>query len=146
MLNSLLEESQLAIQQNQHSVNINIEIEHFYADAVLLRRILDNLLSNALAYGDNQTPITLNAYRRNSQQIIELANGGRSISESEKSTLFQPFQRGQINRNDRISGSGLGLSIVHECAALMSGSVQFVEVDFASICVQVKIPLQLELA
>lgn len=146
LLDKLLEENRLAVQQNQHTIELNAQIDQIYGDQVLIRRILDNLLSNALAYGKNTMPIKLNVHLQDSMQMIEVANAGTPLSDAEKHKLFQPFQRGQANRKDRVSGSGLGLSIVSECAALMSGRVRFIDVDYADVCIQVSIPLKQEAA
>ena len=140
-LEHFLTDNKLALQQNGHNVEVRMDIDTVRADEVLLRRIFDNVLSNAIAYGDTSDAIVINIYQEHNDQIIEIANAGPAIPVQDRELLFKPFQRGQENRHDRVSGSGLGLSIVSECAALMFGNVFFVDADFADICIRVKIPV-----
>lgn len=137
---SFLKENTLALQQNNHKVILNSDLDTLYADEVLLRRILDNLLSNAIGYSEPHSPITIHLYLEGVDQIIEVANNGEPIKPELSDSLFKPFQRGVTQRLDRISSSGLGLSIVAECAGLMSGSAQFVHNEHAAVCVRVVIP------
>jgi two-component system sensor histidine kinase GlrK len=138
---TFLNENQLALKQNNHTVSLNIALETLYADEVLLRRILDNLLSNAIAYSEPQSIITIHLYLDGVDQTIEVANNGEPIKPDISESLFKPFQRGTTQRLDRVASSGLGLSIVAECASLMSGSVGFVQCEKADVCVRVVIPL-----
>ena len=62
------------------------------------------------------------------------------LAEDEKSDLFQPFIRGNEHRNDHVIGAGLGLSIVADCARLMQGSVEIIDVDYADVCFRVRLP------
>ena len=43
-------------------------------------------------------------------------------------------------RNDRVTGSGLGLSIVADCGRMMFGKAEMVDVDYADVCIRVQIP------
>ena len=138
---AFITDHQLSLQQNSHKVSLKCEVNSLVADEILLRRIFDNLLSNAIAYGDNTSPIFIQIRASNSAQIIEFANAGNPIKDAETDILFKPFQKGSAERRDRISGSGLGLSIVLECATLMAGKVQFIKSELADVCVQVTLPL-----
>jgi two-component system sensor histidine kinase GlrK len=134
-------ENQLALQQHCYRLEIDFDIEQLYADKILFRRILDNLLSNAIAHGTPKTTISIRLFHRQGAQVLEFANKGMTINQTARETYFQPFQRGNHTRNDRVSGSGLGLSIVSECASLMMGNAYFIDVEYADVCVQVTIGL-----
>ena len=141
MMDEFVTDNTLAIQQNSNPLELKIELETVYADPNLLRRILDNLLSNALAHGSKGRPITVHLYVDNDWQILEVANRGQRVPEELRPMLFQPFRRGQSKRNDRVVGSGLGLSIVADCARMMNGKAEIVDVEQADFCVRVTIPL-----
>ena len=141
MMDEFVTDNTLAIQQNSNPLELKIELETVYADPNLLRRILDNLLSNALAHGSKGRPITVHLYVDNDWQILEVANRGQRVPEELRPLLFQPFRRGQSKRNDRVVGSGLGLSIVADCARMMNGKAEIVDVEQADFCVRVTIPL-----
>nr|WP_242698604.1 HAMP domain-containing sensor histidine kinase [Alteromonas sp. 5E99-2] len=140
-LEHFLTDNKLALQQNGHTVEVKMDIDTVHADEVLLRRIFDNVLSNAIAYGDTSDAIVINIYKEGEDQVIDISNAGTTIPAQDRELLFKPFHRGQEIRHDRVSGSGLGLSIVSECAALMLGNARFIDSDFADICIRVKIPV-----
>ncbi|WP_293760008.1 HAMP domain-containing sensor histidine kinase [uncultured Paraglaciecola sp.] len=136
----LVTENSLAINQHDNQLDIKIDLATVFADHKLFRRILDNLLSNAIAHGNKGNPIYIRLYLRDNMQILDFANHGHRIAKEQRHALFQPFSRGEGTRNDRVIGSGLGLSIVADCARMMSGKVEMVEVDYAEVCIRVQIP------
>ena len=138
-------DNQLALQQHQYRLQIDFEVDNLYADKILLRRILDNLLSNAIAHGTPGTTIFIRVFHQQGAQVLEFANTGVAISQQDRDNYFKPFQRSGRPRHDRVSGSGLGLSIVSECAALMLGTARFVDVEYAEVCVQLTIDLPKEI-
>jgi len=136
-----IRQNQLALKQHGHQLCLNVEPECLWVDAVLLRRMLDNLLSNSLAYGRLQSDIVLTLQPLDGHYVLQFANQGNKVSLEQGLELFQPFQRGKLKRHDRVEGTGLGLSIVAECAALMGGSAGFVEVDYADVCIEIRLPI-----
>lgn len=135
-------ENSLAIKQHDNQIDMKIELATIFADQKLFRRILDNLVSNAIAHGSKGRPIDIRLYQQNKMQVLDFANRGQKIPEEQRSTLFQPFSRGEGIRNDRVTGSGLGLSIVADCARMMFGKAEIVEVDYADVCIRVQIPIK----
>jgi two-component system sensor histidine kinase GlrK len=75
-------------------------------------------------------------------QVLDFSNRGQKIPIELRATLFQAFSRGEGKRNDRVTGSGLGLSIISDCARMMFGKVEMVDVDYADVCVRVQIPIK----
>ena len=144
LMDAFVTDNSLAIQQNNNPLELQIELDSVYADPNLLRRILDNLLSNALAHGSKGRPITIRLYSQAGWQVLDVANRGQRVPEEQRPLLFQPFRRGQSKRNDRVVGSGLGLSIVADCARMMHGKAEIVDVEQADFCVRVTIPLREE--
>ena len=145
LLQSFKTDNQLALQQHQYQLDIDYSMDFLYADEILFRRILDNLLSNAIAHGRPKTNIFIKMFTSENRQILQFSNDGIKISATDREQYFKPFQRGGHVRQDRVSGSGLGLSIISECAALMSGHACFIDVDYADVCVQVTIDLPKEM-
>lgn len=133
-------ENSLAIKQHDNQIDMQLDLPSIFADKKLFRRILDNLVSNALAHGSRGRPISIRLYQQGDMQVLDFANRGQKILDEQRNILFQPFSRGEGTRNDRVIGSGLGLSIVADCARMMFGKAEFVEVDYADVCVRVYIP------
>ncbi|MDC8831535.1 sensor histidine kinase [Alteromonas gilva] len=140
MVEQSIEDYQLALQQHEVDVRVNVDI--IMADAELLRRILDNLLSNAVAHGAVNKAIYIRVAQHADAVHIDVANHGNTISEDEIEHLFEPFVRGEGVRNDNVIGTGLGLSIVADCARIMHGGVSVINVDYADVCFRVVIPQQ----
>lgn len=84
-------------------------------NAMVLNRILCNLLDNALRYGEN-SPIKLDCRCTQTSVVITVADLGPGITESEREKVFQPFYRLEPSRNQDTGGSGLGLAIVRQLA------------------------------
>ncbi|BFT30888.1 two component system sensor histidine kinase QseE/GlrK [Alteromonas sp. D210916BOD_24] len=137
LIASCLEDYALAIQDRE--VTVNIACDQVSVDEELFRRILDNLVSNAVAHGAVGRPININLYRLGSDLVLDVANRGKRISPESVPKLFEPFIRGSEPRNDNVIGTGLGLSIVADCARLMHGDVRVVDVDYADVCFRVTI-------
>jgi two-component system, sensor histidine kinase len=85
------------------------------SDPLMLRRILQNLLANAVHYTQSGE-IKLAARRRGSTVQIEVWDTGPGISKAEQSLIFEEFQRGSSSQSTRAGGFGLGLSIAQRMA------------------------------
>lgn len=135
-----IRDNKLALDQVNMSPEVDIQASVIHSDAELLRRIFDNLVSNALAHGKQQYPILIKTYTDEDKVILEVANFGEPLPVDAAATLFQPFTRGVTERNDTVVGAGLGLSIVDECARLLEGYVSLVNVSYAPVCFRVVLP------
>ena len=79
-----------------------------------LKRILHNLLENAIRYG-GQNPVTVQLQREvNGQSTICILDQGPGIPEDEREAVFRPFYRLENSRSHTTGGSGLGLAIVQQ--------------------------------
>jgi two-component system, OmpR family, osmolarity sensor histidine kinase EnvZ len=89
--------------------------------ATPLRRVLDNLVGNALAYGGvADIALAVGAERVE----ISVADRGPGIPEAERQNIFEPFYRLETSRNRQSGGTGLGLAIVQQIVARHHGSVR----------------------
>ncbi|MGB3724396.1 MAG: HAMP domain-containing sensor histidine kinase [Glaciecola sp.] len=134
-------EYQLLLSQNQQQVLITIDPTlKIVTDPELLRRALDNLVSNAIAHGDLNSVITLRASEMSQHILIDVLNMGEPIPSNARAEIFEPFKRGTSPRNDKVTGAGLGLSIVSDCARLMGGDVAIIEDNLADVCFRMRLP------
>jgi two-component system sensor histidine kinase GlrK len=131
----------LSLQQRGQAVELSCQLSAIYTDITLFRRILDNLINNAQAYGSQDSPVWVKLYQQEHQLILDVANNGNPIPTSLREKLFEPFQRGTTPRFDSVQGSGLGLSIVADCARLLGGHADIVDVIYADVCIRVRLPL-----
>lgn len=91
-------------------------------DATWLRRMVDNLLENAVRHGAD--PITLAAHQAASNLIVEVRDQGPGIPPEDLPHLFEPFFRSDRSRTRDTGGVGLGLTLVRRIATHHGGDVQ----------------------
>jgi len=77
------------------------------------KRILTNLITNAIRYGNNQ-PIEVVLSCSDARIVVQVKDRGPGIPEAFKEKIFQPFYRLETSRNSATGGSGLGLAIVQQ--------------------------------
>ncbi|VFS56796.1 Sensor histidine kinase GlrK [Leminorella grimontii] len=115
-----------------------------WAESPLLKRVLDNLYSNAVHYGEESGTIWIVSQRVGQMIQIDVANTGEKILPQEKAMLFEPFYQGSRQRKGAVKGSGLGLSIARDCIRQMEGELHLVDVDYADVCFRIELPLSIE--
>lgn len=115
-----------------------------WTEPTLLMRVLDNLYSNAVHYGEESGTIWICSRQVNDRVQIDVANTGAPIPTSEEIMIFEPFFQGSHQRKGAVKGSGLGLSIAQDCIRRMQGDLQLVTVDYAAVCFRIELPLTAE--
>ena len=88
------------------------------SDLILLKRIIRNLVSNALSY-TNQGKVLVGCRRCGAQLRIQVWDTGIGIHAMDQKSIFDEFHQLHNPERDRRKGLGLGLSIVNRLAALM---------------------------
>ena len=91
----------------------------FALDKVRVERILANLLDNADRYAGGATAIELSGHDGCLQIAVE--DAGPGLAEEERTAIFERFHRSRAVANDGDRGTGLGLALVAEHAALHGG-------------------------
>lgn len=82
-----------------------------HSDPLLLQRVLQNLVSNAVRY-TTKGGVLIGARKRGDKCLIDVVDTGCGISEVELETMFEEFYRGAAAAKTDHAGLGLGLSIV----------------------------------
>lgn len=100
-----------------------------WADPMLLRRALANLLANAVRYADPGTTIVLSALAAPGGMALAVENEGPTIQERHLARLFDRFYRADASRRGSTDASGLGLSIVRTIMSLHRGHSSAVSAD-----------------
>ena len=85
------------------------------ASEIALRRVVTNLLENALRYGDGK-PVELGCSCENGRVRIVVSDQGPGVPATHRDQVFQPFYRVEDSRSRKTGGSGLGLAIVKQLA------------------------------
>ncbi|WP_437798341.1 PAS domain-containing protein [Sorangium sp. So ce693] len=98
------------------------EIPIVHADAGRVEQVLSNLISNAVKYGDLETPIQVALERRDDAVQISIRNSGRGIPAEDLPLLFERFFRGKA-KEERVVGLGLGLYIAKRLVEAHDGRI-----------------------
>jgi signal transduction histidine kinase len=93
------------------------------ADADLLSRAVDNLVSNAIKYSPPGKEVTVTARSGDGSVVIEVADQGYGIPPEDLDRIFNKFYRVPRVQDADTPGTGLGLAFVKEIAELHGGSV-----------------------
>jgi len=89
------------------------------AKAQALKRLLSNLLRNAINYGSN----TVVRLSDGDELVIRILDSGPGIPPEELEKVFETFYRVEASRNRDTGGTGLGLSIARDIAQAHGGSI-----------------------
>lgn len=94
-----------------------------WSDRLLLRNIINNLVSNAIKYTGDDDEIFLDTVVTAADFVLSVTDHGIGIPEEDRKNIFSRFFRAHNSSN--IQGTGLGLNIVKKYAVLLGGNVEF---------------------
>jgi PAS domain S-box-containing protein len=111
---------------NSRDIELRSELpnlgEMIPVDATILRRIIDNLMSNALKFSPVGGQVTLSLeYLPENRFRVKVADTGTGIAEAEKQKIFQKFEIGSLKRN--VSQTGLGLAFCKMAVEAQGGTL-----------------------
>ncbi len=143
-IKDLLEQLRIDFEPVAKARGIELTIVQSYAlvrsDRKLLRRILQNLVSNALKYNKESGRAVLGCRRRGKMLFVEVHDTGFGIPEHQRELIFKEFQR--LDRyGPSVPGLGLGLSIVDRMCRVMNHELQLKSVPNKGSAFAVGLPL-----
>jgi signal transduction histidine kinase len=92
------------------------------AHPALMGQLLDNLLDNAIKYGQGAA-IVVETRRDRQEAILAVEDRGPGIATEDLPHIFEPFYRSAQARRRGVTGVGLGLAVVRRIATACGGSV-----------------------
>ncbi len=114
------------LEQQGFQLHLSVEedLPEIQADIDALEQALLNLLHNAVKYSGDSRKIELRLRRREDFAAIEVEDHGIGIGPGEIKRVCEKYYRGDAAVNSRISGAGLGLSIVNHIVAAHNGRLE----------------------
>jgi len=91
------------------------------ADRGAVSQLLLNLLDNAVKYGPTGQTVKVVAVRSGSTAHLSVEDEGPGIPEEEQERVWEPYRRIERGTNGTVAGTGIGLAVVDELAALHGG-------------------------
>ncbi len=107
-------------------------------NAAALRRILGNLIENALRYSRGPVEVRLNCNERSAAVFV--LDRGPGIPENEREAVFRPFYRLEHSRNRRTGGTGLGLAVARQLAMANDMEIHLAPRHGGGIIASVRLP------
>lgn len=125
--------------------NVAIEFVHegdcsaVRTDEFLLRRIVQNLVSNAVKYSNDDGVVRVLLNCSDTALTLQVEDHGIGIPERDQSRLFEVFQRAA--NVGKIQGTGIGLSIVRRAVDACGGTIAFTSVEGKGTTFSVHLPI-----
>ncbi len=108
---------------SRHTVRTDLpaDLPLVQVDAVLIERVLCNLLENAVKYTPPGSTLTVSARVKSAELLLCLSDNGPGLPPGSAELLFEKFTRGE--RESSIPGVGLGLAICRAILAAHQGRI-----------------------
>lgn len=127
-VNKLVEDvvKDLSYEAKQSQIEINTELGPLFPiemDITLIKRVLSNLIGNAIKYSGNDTEVLVKTWDDDEWVYIEIKDNGVGIAEDDLNNIFEKFYRVKNDASHSIKGSGLGLYLVKYFVELHGGKI-----------------------
>jgi signal transduction histidine kinase len=101
-----------------------IEPLYIYGIAEFIKRLLMNLIDNAIKYTPEHGTIEIGLEARDNLAVLTVKDSGIGIAEDQFGKIFDRFYRVDQARSSQIPGSGLGLAIVKHICTIHQADIQ----------------------
>ena len=110
-----------------------------WAEPVLLRQALANLVQNAIRYTP-QGKVLVSVRARGSDWLVEVRDTGIGIAVADQDQVFSPYYRGEQADQMNDAGHGLGLAVVARCAEQMGATYGLLSRAGRGSCFWLRLP------
>src|SRR5262249_30575876 len=133
----------LAEEKGQRMTVEGDESVSVYADRVILRQALVNLIDNAVIYSPpgGKIPVRV-AKAHGNEALVEVRDSGAGIPAEHQSKVFERFYRVDKSRSREAGGAGLGLSIAKWAVEAHGGTIELECAEIAGCTFRVRLPIE----
>lgn len=110
-------------------------------DAGGLKSAIENIVRNALIYGDRTKPIDVRLSTDAETATVRVLDFGPGVPEAELGRIFEPFYRTDKSRDHRQDGQGIGLAITARVTELHGGTVRAANRPQGGLEIALSLPL-----
>ena len=118
---------------------LNRNIPMLMMRPVAIKRVITNLIENALRYSDKEVKICTQVDEVQQTVTFCVSDKGPGIPEQQIESMFEPFSQGDSARGGE--GSGLGLAIIKKIIDMHNGEVKLENLPTEGLKVTVTLPL-----
>lgn len=98
-------------------------------DSTAIRRLLENLIGNAVKYGFPKKPITVSVSEKNNSVEIVVHNHGNPISEEKQKHIFDFLAREKKGKNSAKNSWGMGLTLAQIVTKAHGGTIDLISTE-----------------
>ena len=142
LVREVVEDHRPLAQERRQRVSVELDGSDavISADATRLRHVLANLVSNAIKYAPEASPITVRGARRDGTLTISVIDHGPGVAPADRERIFEKFTRVRPTR--ATPGAGLGLAIARSLVELHGGTLRYADADDGGACFVVSVPVE----
>ena len=121
-LSDLVATASRTVVPDQVRVDIPLDLPPVWVDEGLLERAVANVIENAVRFSPPGTPVRVTAERAGDEVMMRVIDVGPGVKESERDSIFQPFQR--LGDAPGRQGVGLGLAVARGFVEACGGHLE----------------------
>ncbi len=127
-----------SLKAEEKGLNLSVEVDEgipamLYGDEIRIKQVFSNLLSNAVKYTERgYVGLSVDWEPQDEKNIIlciTVEDSGIGIRKEDMDTIFDEFKRFDAKRNNKVEGTGLGMSITAKLLRLMNGNI-FIDSEY----------------
>ena len=107
-------------------------------DSEMLHQILTVLISNSVKYAGDDCHVTLKAFSKKGNVIIEQSDDGPGFSKESLPHIFERFYRADEAHSRKVSGSGLGLAIAQTLCTALNAKISARNIEPHGACFMIQ--------
>lgn len=130
-----------AMRSTQQKINVEGPNLEGYWCPHGLNRSLQNLIDNAIKYGDATQPLLIKTEEVHGALRLSVHNQGEPIPVEERETIFQPFHRSKQAEGQDVKGWGFGLPIVRGIIEAHGGTIEVDSTKALGTTISLTLPL-----
>ncbi|HEY9733805.1 MAG TPA: HAMP domain-containing sensor histidine kinase [Drouetiella sp.] len=141
LLTQCLSEFSFCTEEKQLQLELRLgdDFTPLQTDRILLRRVLINLLDNAVKFTPVNGKLQVTAFQDVHQCCVTVSDSGPGLSEEQKDRIFERFWQTQLGR-DRGLGTGLGLHLSRQIMSALGGTIECFSKEGSGTQFTIKLP------
>jgi len=141
VIKNVLADHNLALLAKNIKVRFECKPIQLTGDSEKLRIVVDNLISNAIKYSPEHSPLAIHLKKVGNELLLDVKDNGPGIAPGDGERVFESFYRGNVTPHGDIRGSGLGLSIAQELVNIHQGIIEVIPDSGSGAHFRVTLPL-----
>lgn len=111
---------------NDIKLDCNVEKIEGIFDSTAIKRLLENLIGNAVKYGDKEKQITISIIDEKEAVVIKVHNYGKPIPEAKQEQIFKFMGSAEKDKNSVLGSWGMGLTLTQIVAEAHGGDINLI--------------------